>query len=259
MEILAEALPADFCSKAAESLFQLSRGNVLICTGFYCHGNGETDGPLGAYFLCKALEKLGFSPYIVSDKYTLPFFDFNSQIQGFLYTAESNPKGILSHYNPVSIISIERCGRSADGNYYNMAKKNISDVTPKMDSLFIEAPSNCLTIGIGDGGNEIGMGNLYNIVEKLNITPSIIKTNHLIVATVSNWGTYGLLGELSKLSNINLLPEFSEVEYVLKAICSLGATDGIKGKDFLSVDGFELEYDKEILARLSANDISGSQ
>lgn len=251
MELLAAALPIDFCTKAAESLFCIPKGKVLICTGFYCHGNGETDGPLGAYFLYKALEKLGFSPCIVSDKYTLPLFDFDSQIQRLLYTNESNSKEILSHYNPVSLISIERCGRTKDGNYYNMAKKNIADVTPKIDSLFWEVSSNCLTIGIGDGGNEIGMGNLYDVIaEKLDIMPSIIKTNHLIIGTVSNWGTYGLLTELSKLSNINLLPEFSEVEYVLKTICSLGATDGIKGKGFLSVDGFELKYDREILSKL---------
>lgn len=251
MEVLASALPADFCTKAAKSLFHTSKGNILICTGFYCHGNGETDGPLGAYFLYKALKKIGFLPCIVSDEYTFSFFDFDPQIQRLLYTDKSNPGDILSQYNPVSIISIERCGRSEDGNYYNMAKENISDITPKIDSLFEEAPSSCLTIGIGDGGNEIGMGNVYDIItEKLNIIPSIIKTDHLIVATVSNWGAYGLLTELSKLSSINLLPEFPEVEYVLKTICSLGATDGIKGKSYVSVDGFGLEYDKEILAEL---------
>ncbi|NPT61957.1 DUF4392 domain-containing protein [Paraburkholderia sp. 5N] len=54
------------------------------------------------------------------------------------------------------------------------------------------------TIGVGDGGNEIGMSVLpYEIVRddipNGSLIASTTPTDHLIVAVVSNWGGWGLL------------------------------------------------------------------
>src|SRR5206468_2038016 len=53
------------------------------------------------------------------------------------------------------------------------------------------------TIGIGDGGNEIGMGKIpWNIIRR-NISGGgrvacRVATDHLLVCGISNWGAYGL-------------------------------------------------------------------
>jgi thiamine pyrophosphate-dependent acetolactate synthase large subunit-like protein len=69
-----------------------------------------------------------------------------------------------------------------------------------------------LTVGIGDGGNEIGMGNIYDTVRKVvpygdqckcpakcGIADSTL-VDVTVVATVSNWGAYGIEACLAALS-----------------------------------------------------------
>ena len=53
-------------------------------------------------------------------------------------------------------LSIERCGRSADGAPRNMRGEDISAFATPLDDLFVAGPWQ--RIAIGDGGNEIGMG-----------------------------------------------------------------------------------------------------
>ena len=60
------------------------------------------------------------------------------------------------------------------------------------------------TIGIGDGGNEIGMGKVQQkVIEHIengrNIA-STVATDHLITAGVSNWGGSALVAALRVLN-----------------------------------------------------------
>ncbi len=53
------------------------------------------------------------------------------------------------------------------------------------------------TIGIGDGGNEIGMGKIpWDVIRrnipKGDVVACRVPTKHLIVCGISNWGAYGL-------------------------------------------------------------------
>ncbi len=56
------------------------------------------------------------------------------------------------------------------------------------------------TIGIGDGGNEIGMGKVHKRVidhiENGQQIASAVTTDHLITAGVSNWGASALVAAL---------------------------------------------------------------
>lgn len=60
------------------------------------------------------------------------------------------------------------------------------------------------TIGIGDGGNEIGMGKVQkrviDCIQNGRAIASTITTDHLITAGVSNWGGSALVAALSILS-----------------------------------------------------------
>ncbi len=245
MDVLYKYVDANFCTNAARALVDNPRGLALVCTGFCCFGAGETDGPIGAYFIAKTLKKIGYIPLIVTDEFSMSYFPQDADYQ--VYDFKNLPEGIVEKCS--AMISIERCGRAADGKYYNMRGKDISDVTSAIDSLFIGAK--CLTIGIGDGGNEIGMGNLKDAIsEQLNLEPCVVTVDHLLLATVSNWGAYGLIAALSIQCGELLLPTFSEVEKIAKHIVKSGAVDGVTGRNECTTDGFALTVDGDLLSEL---------
>lgn len=245
-------LPPQYCSKAATQLYNTPKGNIFILTGFAVNGKGETDGPMGSYFLLKALQKLGFTPYIITD--TLSYAYFKSWAPCILYTHHTSASYLLHTYSPVAIISIERCGRYHNGRYYNMRKKDISALTPPIDDLILH--TSALTIGIGDGGNEIGMGNVLAQVSSLDIIPSTICCHHLIAATVSNWGAYGLIAALEHLSHIDLLPSATHMEQYLQHLIRQGAVDGISGKNIAKIDGYDPQTEYNIVSLLQQDVLS---
>ena len=87
---------------------------------------------------------------------------------------------------------------------------DFSKFNAKVDYLFEQHPK---TIGILDGGNEIGSGNYINEIENIgNIIeyPSIITTSESIISSTSNWGAYGLIAAISLHEKKNLLPTVKE-------------------------------------------------
>ena len=196
MDMLADLLPADFCADAGRFVLEWPRGRVLLITGFYVDGKGETFGP---------------------------------------EAGEEDLRALLDREKPVGLISTERCGRTADGQYINSRGRDIGPHMAPLDSLFLlsDAP----TVGIGDGGNEIGMGNLAaDITERLGRVPCAVKTDRLIIATVSNWGALGLCAALGQL------PGSAELLAAYELCPPSGLIDGITGEATLSEDGFPVEY-----------------
>ena len=250
LECLYTLLPEAACRDAAATLLDLVRGNIFIVTGFHCFTQGETDGPVGSHFLALALQALGFRPIVVTDTYSLAYFrteDYTALEYGF----HSDAQQLLQTYTPKALVAIERCGRAADGRYYSMKKKDISAFTPPLDELFLRKDTRVPSIGIGDGGNEIGMGNFHGVLlQHTDLIPSCVRVDHPIVATVSNWGAYGMIASLEELTGIPLLPSNGEVQDFLQKIIGAGAPDGILGPGHCSVDGFSLSADFEILAAL---------
>jgi hypothetical protein len=251
LQALFPLLPHSACHDAAKNLLHLPKGNVMIVTGFCCFGTGETDGPVGSHFLAWALKMLGFHPIIVTDRYSSAYFD-RAEHECICCGLETDFHALAEKFRPVACIAIERCGRASDGRYYSMGKKDISDVTPPLDTLFLERASHCLTIGIGDGGNEIGMGNYHEALQATGrIIPSCVTADHCIVATVSNWGAYGLMAALAMLTGKPMLPDAEQVDEYLHEIVRMGATDGILGPGHYSTDGFPPSRDAEILTALA--------
>ena len=159
---------------------------------------------------------------------------------------------ILGKYAPVCLISIERCGHNLQNDYANMRGISISDQTAPIDKMFeLAAASSILTIGIGDGGNEIGMGNLKDIIsEKLDLVPCTVPVDDLIIATTSNWGAYALVAYLALLSQYDLFPTYEKIADCLSRMVSLGCVDGVTKKPETSVDGFPPTIEKEIVEAL---------
>jgi hypothetical protein len=96
--------------------------------------------------------------------------------------------------------------------------------------------ANCPTIAIGDGGNEIGMGNIATALTRLDITASVTCCNELLVADVSNWGAYGLIAFLGLWSQQDLLANISP-EDLLHYLSARGSVDGVTRQNTLTEDG----------------------
>ncbi len=252
-------LPPDFCTQAAQYILD-NLGDVVIVTGFYIlsAGQHETDGPPGAIAIGNALAALGRTVTYVSDLHTTPMLrdwlgegvrvvDFPI---GDIDSSREAAAEILSQLKPGLLISIERCGRTKDEKYLNMRAADITRYTARLDYLFERGiPS----VGIGDGGNEIGMGNLAEVipgVDRLPDDPAIAKVDRLVLASVSNWGGYGLVAALSQLVGRGLLPTTDEDERLIRRMVDAGAVDGTSGENKYYVDNFTLEQNAGVLRRL---------
>ena len=231
---LRQSIPSDYLNRSAEMVLS-NVGKVFITTGFYIltADTIETDGPPGAIALGNGLEKLGYEVVYITDSYASKFLDeyrsHKSRLIDFPICSDEESckysKTLLAEEKPAILISIERCGRSHDGLYRNMRNLSITEYTAQIDRLF---DLHNTTIGIGDGGNEIGMGNVYKAVEKstqLVENPAITKVSELIISSVSNWGGYGLLAQLSQATGLNLLPNIIDEKEMIEGMVNLGAVD----------------------------------
>ena len=257
---LREYLPADFCRDAATLILE-HPGGVLICSGFYILAAGapETDGPPGAYFLGRALRQLGYRATQVTDQYSSALYhglpDIKEVVEFPVADAEASERyaqELLERLRPSVIIFTERCSVTATGRYLNMHGNDISEHNAKLDYLVAGHPA---TVGIGDGGNEIGMGNLREEIAAdaaLPSEPAVTKVSRLVIASVSNWGAYGLIAALSQLAHKNLLPTEEAEESVIRQMVDRGAVDGMAAQQVYKVDGFTLEENRQTLSRLHA-------
>jgi hypothetical protein len=255
---LAPSLPRDYCTQAARFVLE-HPGPALITTGFYIlsAAAAETDGPPGAIALGNALQALGFEVDYVTDGYAAPLLEpeaGNAPVHLFPIADAADSRAyaakLLAEVQPALLIAIERCGRCRDGSYRNMRGLDISAQTARIDELFLHHPA---TVGIGDGGNEIGMGSRYDEVQaapSLVREPCAVPVDRLVIAAVSNWGGYGLVAALSRLTDRQLLPTPEEHRRLILAMVERGAVDGVTGLRPGTVDGLSLEANLEVLAEL---------
>ncbi len=250
MKTVQACLRPGYVLRAAQILRECA-DYVLIGTGFPVVDTFETDGPVGTIALYNALESLGTTPIIVCGR---PL----SQALGDRYRVHEIRVGdhdkreqeaieALDKYQPQAIVSIERPGQAADGGYYNMRGEDISPSTACFDTFM--NLSECPTIAIGDGGNEIGMGKVSEALKDLNIVPAATSCDELIVADVSNWGAYGIISFLSLWHGSNLLMEIDPLG-ILKYISELGGVDGVTRINQLTEDGLPVSEGESILREL---------
>ena len=252
-------LPADFCDRAA-ALIPGEPGTALIITGFYILAakSNETDGPSGAIATGMALESLGYKAVYVTDRYTADLMtalagDASKVVDFPIVDDEASRAyalGLLEELDPSVVIATERCGLTDEGLYRNMRGQDITEYTARVDHLFLEHPN---TIGIGDGGNELGMGNLAEhtpSVPTLVKKPCTVSSTGPIICSVSNWGFYGLIAALSLRRGRNLLPSIGAEQAMVEKCVEIGSVDGKSNTVVPRVDGFSLEENSEILAAL---------
>jgi hypothetical protein len=238
--------------RAAQTL--LGARTVGIVSGFYLPVPqvGETDGPPGAKAIGQALEALGGTAVYLTDAINAPLFRAMGLTRVELYRPDLLDALGLSH-----LIATERPGRAQDGRYYTMAGRDITEFTPPIDELFLQAAGRGVpTVAIGDGGNEIGMGNVIDRVRSdVKNGPTIgcvVRCDHLIVAGVSNWGAYGLAAALAVLTGKLLLPSAAQAEQDLRDIVAAGSCDGHTFRNEATVDGQSLADNLALLEEIRA-------
>jgi len=243
---------------AASALAMAPAARVGLITGFYVPQGSppaaETDGPVGAALLAKGLEAAGITCRLATDepcRGACAAALAGAGLSGVPVDTAGVP-AIVETWRRAQIthaISIERCGRSADGTPRNMRGLDISSYTAPLDELFTAGPWE--TIAIGDGGNEIGMGALpreliAQHVDHGETIACVTLARHLIVAGVSNWGAYGLLGALAALRSDwreRLLACLDEKldQSVLEATVNNGpAVDGVSRLRNMTVDNLDM-------------------
>jgi hypothetical protein len=254
-------LSPNYCADAAG--FAMSHpGTTLIATGFWILSGEavETDGPSGAVAIGRALESMGRRVVYVTDAQGAAVVRAaagdNAEVVEFPHgdrpASDADAQALVDTYTPSLLIGIERCAPSADGLYRNMRGVDIGAHTSMVDALFHRGvPS----IGIGDGGNEIGMGLLAPEIaaaDKLPDAPAVTSVDKLVIASVSNWGAWGLLAAMSLLMGENYLPNLPEEMARVRACVGAGAVDGFSGDRTALVDGFDLDTYCQPLADLRA-------
>lgn len=252
MKTVQPALSPGYYLRAAR-LLNKCKGHVLIGTGFPVVDTFETDGPVGAIALYNALEKLGATPVLVCgppvSQALMSQFRVHEIRVGEHQERQLEAFKALYRYNPDAIVSIERPGQAADGGYYNMRGESISARTACFDTFIKNAK--CPTIGIGDGGNEIGMGNIATALAQLDIVPSATCVDELLLADVSNWGAYGIMAFLSLWNQVDLLADVKPRE-ILDYLSGLGSVDGVTRQNELTEDGLDPSEGESVLAGLQA-------
>ena len=253
MDVLRPSLPEDFCRRAAQKLLDLPRGTVLLTTGFCVSGAAETDGPAGTFAVAVALRLLGFDPVILTDELCGGIFE-QEEFETIYFPLDGgieDARRLLEERHPVCLFSLERCGLNMVGDYMNMRGKSIREKTAPVDLLFMIAKGRIPTIGVGDGGNEIGMGNVAGVIaQNLQLIPCIVPVDELVIATVSNWGGYGICAYLEQLTGRALTPSYEDIRIFLERGRERGCVDGISGLPAVTEDGFPGEVTKEILEAL---------
>ncbi|MCG5472071.1 DUF4392 domain-containing protein [Micromonospora sp. LAH09] len=244
---------------AARSLATAGAPDAAVFTGFFIPGAeppaAETDGPLGAVQIAAALRLLGGRCRLVTDEPCAPVLQAAvaaaapglpvdvAPLRGYEeWAAARLPEyGRLTH-----LIACERVGPGVDGRPRNMRGEDIGAHTAPLDRLYTSGSA--YRIGIGDGGNELGMGLLPadlvgRVVASGERIRCVVGADALLVGGTSNWAAAALVGALSLLSpdvpSLRALLEPAWSYDLLTAIVRAGAVDGVRRRPTVSVDGLD--------------------
>ncbi len=274
---------------------------VFIVTGATCQRLGlpdhvgEVDGPAGAIALARTLAlACGVAPILLTDPgqgamlsaaagalglYTLSVENVIRQARETSHAgsiavleipdqdgpARRQAEELVQALKPVAAIAIEKSGKNERGIFHNMSMKDTSAGKARADELFkICAGAGVLTIGIGDGGNEIGMGRIRKELALAfphmtecacpcgGSTFASQETDCLIAAAVSNWGAYGLAAYLAYECEKPYAAHSGARERQLLEGCARAGYMNLDGMATPGADGMPVELHEAFVRVLSA-------
>lgn len=280
-----ETIAEEICSISSGEYVFLSTGSITRT--WVTPSIGETDGPLGTAVLAKRIREISSAIPIIITEHSLvepiakvvqasglsvvtveqakaaqakanqgptsvacvlPFTEDDSK-------AESEAKVLMDMFSPKMLFCIEKAGFNDKGIYHNMRGHDYSAGRARIDYLVFEAQKRqVLTVGIGDGGNEIGMGCVLDAVKEHvkygaacqcgcgSGMATTTKTDILLTASVSNWACYAICAALAlKCGKASLAHAPADELRMLNTAVQAGMVDGATGKAETSVDNFTVE------------------
>lgn len=267
--------------------------HVVILSGFPCcvtqNPPTETDGPPGTFAIAFAAVGLGHKVTVVTDKCNHDVFRAAMKEQEETTTTGTAKLNLVAfpdeqNMSPTDyqdlkqlalsadlVIACERAGPAADGQCYTMRGINMNEkglIAPLHQIVEFARENNKKFIAIGDGGNEMGMGkvieSIHKHIPKGEMIGAVTVADHLVAASVSNWGGYALAAAAAlvrcndddgiddedkgrtKWVEQCVPTEIDEVA-LLERCVKAGCRDGVSGEMEATVDGMPLETSMKCL------------
>lgn len=241
---------------------------VVLCSGWpsrswLMRGLTETDGPVGTGYLARVVEQcLDSVPIFAIHPDLVVFAEAALASAGLIVTdldtalrAKSGPHraaaaavfplsadwgeaheqvtGLFDKCNPAAVIAVEMPGVSRDREFHNVTGRLVpTDLVAKADVMVeVAHEQGALTVGVGDGGNELGMGYietaLSDIVGTQPGTQPSTDVDVLVAAVVSNWGAVGIGAALAALTDKPDLLRTVDLARITQRLSDAGAIDGL--------------------------------
>lgn len=247
---------------------------------------GESDGPPGAATLAKILHKgLGAVPVFVCEPNHADVIVAASHAAGLavrpyahareqglgaaIATCPPDQSGIaawaetlLDEMKPSVVLGTERLGPGKDGAVYaakgvplsgpNAINEGLIDISAVMTAA---RRRGIHTIGVGDHGNEIGFGAIYDTVVKSmprgDKLATVVEADLVLPAMTSNWGCYGIEACLSFLLRRPELMHTRDDELrILRRCFDAGVLEATYFSSEFLVDGLDGETSASVVQML---------
>lgn len=234
--------------RVAKALAGAGGGRVAIITGIHFLPHfpaGEVDGPVGAVVLARALDSLGIRVDVLVEEPVAVSVEAMRSRTGGAFNITNTSRltqqavdGLVASYD--AAVTVEKLGVNALGVRHSILGTALPPESPAMDS-FIDAMNTAgkLTVGIGDGGNEMGFGAIFD--QARQVVPwgaecrcpcksgivTRTSTQILLPALVSNFGAYGIVAALAiYCGSLGLLLKGSEIVGLMDVGVAKGLVDG---------------------------------
>jgi hypothetical protein len=269
---LAAAVPGQFAQLAGElAAAGRASSRVGLVTGVHIAWAptpaAESDGPVGVAVLAAALAAVGAEPVVLTDEPCAHVTAACLQVLGAgrlevlpLSADAAQVRERVAALGLSHLVAVERLGPSVDGRVLTMRGVDVTGSTAPLHAAF--TMPGLVTGAVGDGGNEIGMGNVPADVVAACIAHGDriacrVPVDALVVAGTSNWGCAGLVAGLAQLvpGSRDALAALLDPEVdalLLHAATTAGAIDGVTGRPGLSVDGVPQAGYADLLTGLRA-------
>jgi len=267
-----------------------SGATVFILTGYptktwFTPGLTECDGPVGAASLGRMLNlACGVIPVFMIESRLSRFMVAAARAAGFIVAPEGATLGretrpapvratsvlpfpveideaereaarLLGVADPAAIVAIEMPGVGRNGSFHTSTGLGVpSEYVPRFEVLLRAAAERGVpSVGIADGGAEIGMGRIEHAIRERvpygakckcpcgDGMASHVATDALVLATISNWGGHALGMLIAALvGRTDVLHDGPLELEMVKACVHEGAVDGMAPGVGLSVDGLDV-------------------
>lgn len=265
---------------------------VLVATGSGTPPwlpRGETDGPQGAVGLAHGLAiALGARPVLVTEERHVPPLraavhacglndvpfeqllrrENAATVVSHPVDADADPEAseaLFERVDPAAVVAVEKTGPNAEGVYHSLLGSAQNEGKAKMAPLFdLAADRGVLTVGVGDGGNEIGFGRIEDAVREIQPwgdacecpceggVATRVATDHLVVGGTSNWGAYGVQAMVAVLAETPEAMHSPDAEIrMLEHSVVAGSSDGIHARPVMMVDGTSAATQRGMVAMLN--------